>query len=107
MLPFEIEHVIPLKHGGTTTAANLAFACFYCNRYKGPNVAGIATPGGSVTRLFHPRIDVWEDHFAWRGAVLEPLSAIAAATIAVLRMNQPNAVAVRESLIREGLWTKG
>ena len=34
MLPFEIEQVIPLKHGGTTIAANLAFACFYCNRYK-------------------------------------------------------------------------
>ena len=70
-------------------------------------MAGIATPGDSVTRLFHPRSDVWEEHFAWRGALLEPLSDIAAATITVLRMNQPNAVAVRQFLIREGLWTTG
>ena len=107
VLPFEIEHVIPLKHGGATTAANLAFACFYCNRYKGPNIAGITTPGGEVTRLFHPRIDIWEEHFVWREALLEPLSDIAAATIGVLRMNQSNAVAVWQFLIREGLWTAG
>jgi 5-methylcytosine-specific restriction endonuclease McrA len=104
VMPFEIEHVIPLKHGGATIAANLAFACFYCNRYKGPNVAGIATPGAAVTRLFHPRLDVWEDHFAWEGAVILPRSEIGGATIAVLRMNQPNAVAVRQVLMSEGLW---
>ena len=52
VIGFEVEHIIPVKHGGETTAANLALACFYCNRYKGPNVAGIAASGGVVTRLF-------------------------------------------------------
>lgn len=104
VIPFEVEHVIPLKHGGTTTMANLAFACFYCNRYKGPNVAGLAAPGGVVMRLFHPRLDTWDEHFAWEGAVLVPRTDIGRVTIAVLRVNQPNSVAVREVLMSEGLW---
>ena len=45
VIPFEVEHVIPIKHGGLTDSANLALACFYCNRYKGPNVAGLVEPG--------------------------------------------------------------
>ena len=104
MLPFELEHIIPLSHGGLTTAGNLAFACFYCNRYKGPNVAGFAEPGASVTRLFHPCADRWEEHFAWESALVLPRTEIGGATIGVLRLNQPNAVAVRQFLIDEGLW---
>ena len=104
VIGFEVEHIIPMKHGGATTAANLALACFYCNRYKGPNVAGIAAPGGVVTRLFHPRLDVWDEHFFWEGPVLSPRSDIGAVTIAVLRINLPNAAVVRETLMREGLW---
>ena len=34
----EPDHIIPRQHGGLTDATNLAFACFRCNRYKGPNV---------------------------------------------------------------------
>lgn len=29
LVPFEIDHVIPRKHGGETAAGNLALACFY------------------------------------------------------------------------------
>ncbi len=32
---FEIDHIISLKHGGDTDAANLAYACVLCNRKKG------------------------------------------------------------------------
>lgn len=31
----EVDHVIPLKHGGETKEENLAYACWRCNRYKG------------------------------------------------------------------------
>jgi len=34
--PHEPDHLIALKHGGETTSANLALACFDCNRFKGP-----------------------------------------------------------------------
>lgn len=103
-LPLEVEHVIPQKHEGTTEAGNLAFACFYCNRYKGPNLAGSMRPGGSLTRLFHPRLDAWSEHFEWQESLLFARSEIGAVTIKVLRINQPNAVAIRQLLIQEGLW---
>jgi 5-methylcytosine-specific restriction endonuclease McrA len=36
--PHEPDHLIALKHGGTTIAANLALACFNCNRFKGSDI---------------------------------------------------------------------
>jgi len=30
-LPFEVDHITPRKHGGSTQLENLALACFYCN----------------------------------------------------------------------------
>jgi len=38
--PHEIDHIIAEKHSGSTQADNLAFACFYCNRFKGRNRLG-------------------------------------------------------------------
>ena len=40
-LSFETDHIVAKKHGGTVASDNLAWACFYCNRYKGTNIAGI------------------------------------------------------------------
>lgn len=101
---FEVEHIIPRKHGGPTADGNLALACFYCNRYKGPNVAGIDPDDGMVVRLFHPRLDVWDGHFHWSDGILLAKTAIGRVTIAVLRLNQPNAVAVRREFLAGGLW---
>src|SRR4051812_18990985 len=66
-VPHQIDHVIALKHRGSTTADNLALACFFCNSYKGPNIAGIDAQSGRIVRLFHPRKDRWNAHFAWDG----------------------------------------
>jgi len=101
---FEVEHIIPHKHGGLTTEDNLALACFFCNRYKGPNVAGIDPDNESVVRLFHPRLDNWEEHFLWIDFRVLPKTAIGRVTTAVLRFNQPNAVEVRRELMEGGLW---
>jgi 5-methylcytosine-specific restriction endonuclease McrA len=57
-IPFEIDHVIAQKHGGPTEAGNLALACFYCNSFKGPNIAGIDPTSRKIVRLYHPRRDV-------------------------------------------------
>jgi 5-methylcytosine-specific restriction endonuclease McrA len=67
--PFEIEHVIPRQHGGSTTPSNLAYACLHCNRHKGPNLAGIdqATSRTKLVRLFNPRRHKWGHHFRWDG----------------------------------------
>ena len=67
ILPFQIDHIIAQKHHGPTVGENLALCCYSDNSYKGPNIAGIDPYRGEVTRLFHPRRDVWDEHFQWDG----------------------------------------
>jgi hypothetical protein len=39
--PHEADDVIAEKHGGATSLENLAWACFYCNRFKGSDLASV------------------------------------------------------------------
>ena len=101
-IPFEINHIVAQKHGGPTQEENLALSCFYCNSRKGPNIAGVDPASGRIVRLYHPRKDRWSRHFEWAGAMLQGKTATGRATIVVLSINDPDAVAVREALIDEG-----
>jgi HNH endonuclease len=103
-LPFEIDHVIARKHGGRTIPSNLALSCFYCNSYKGPNIAGLDPNTRALARLFHPRRHKWTRHFRWDGPVLVGRTAIGRTTIVVLDINDAEAVAARSSLIEAGLF---
>src|SRR5207245_8373332 len=51
-ITFEVDHIIATCHGGSTRASNLALTCFYCNRYKGPNLAGIDPVSKKLSPLF-------------------------------------------------------
>jgi hypothetical protein len=93
--PFQIDHIHSQKHGGPTTADNLALSCFYCNSYKGSDIAGIDPLGGRIVRLYHPRKDRWDDRFSWSGATLIGRSAIGRATINLLWINHPMAIEIR------------
>ena len=101
--PFQFDHIIAQSHGGESTADNLAYACFHCNNFKGPNVAGVDPDSGEIVRLFHPRRDRREEHFAWDRAQLVGLTAVGRATIRTLRLNHPHRLAVRRSLLLEGV----
>ncbi len=103
-LIFEIDHIIASCHGGPTRANNLALTCFYCNRYKGPNLAGIDPVSRKLSPLFHPRRNKWTRHFRYDGPVLIGLTRIGRATIAVLHINDSDAVALREALIDSRAW---
>jgi hypothetical protein len=99
--PFQIDHVIARQHGGTTDEQNLALACIHCNRFKGPNVAGINPETGELVRLFHPRKDRWVDHFVWDGPELEGRTQIGRVTILVLFISDPDLIALRRALQEE------
>src|SRR4026209_209871 len=101
-VPFQIDHVVAEQHGGATEAVNLALACCFCNRYKGPNLSGVDRLTQEVVRLFDPRRQDWNDHFRWEAAVLVGKTQIGRATIDTLSINRSDAVAVRELLIAEG-----
>ncbi|MCI0358284.1 MAG: HNH endonuclease [Planctomycetaceae bacterium] len=101
-LPFQLDHVIARQHGGQTTEENLALSCLFCNKHKGPNIAGIDPQSRRLVRLFHPRRDKWSRHFQWSGAILVGRTAIGRATIEVLAINHPQNVALRRALIENG-----
>ncbi len=51
-----------------------------------------------------PRRDRWADYFRWRGPRLVGLTPVGRATIRVLGINDPDAVALRRELIAEGVF---
>lgn len=103
-LPFQIDHILARKHGGLTTGQNLALACFPCNNHKGPNIAGRDRLTERIVPLFHPRRHRWRQHFLWDGPFLEGRTAIGRATIAVLEINLPHRVNLRQALIEENVF---
>ena len=95
-LPFHIEHITPRQHGGKDAPENLALACHHCNLHKGPNLSGLDPKNKKLTRLFHPRLDDWSDHFANRSGEIIGLSAIGRMTANLLRMNEDGRLELRE-----------
>ncbi len=96
----EADHIISLKHGGTTTGDNLAFACIACNRYKGSDIGSVLSETGDLVRLFNPRIDRWADHFALDidGATIIALTNIGAVTVRLLKLSTAERVMERSAL---------
>ena len=86
--PFQIDHIISLKHGGETSLDNLAYACFPCNVNKSSDVGTVLLPQRTFVRLFNPRIERWEDHFSVESGMFHASSAIGEATIKVLKLNE-------------------
>lgn len=105
-MTFEVDHIIPRKAGGPTTAENLALACYSCNKHKGPNLASIDPEGDSETavQLFHPRKDDWSAHFQWAHAELTAKTATGRATLSMLQINSPLRVEHREWLLEAGVF---
>ena len=82
-----IEHIRPIKHGGTDALENLCLACIDCNLHKGTNLTGIDPDTDEITPLFHPRRDNWDEHFIWNGIRIAGQTAVGRATIRVLDLN--------------------
>jgi HNH endonuclease len=102
--PFEIDHVIAKKHGGHTVASNLSLSCFYCNSFKGSDIASLDEKTRKLTPLFNPRRQKWARHFRWKGAYLVGRTPIGRVTVALLHINDPLRVELREALMEEGLF---
>ncbi len=93
---FEIDHIVPLKHGGEDVDHNLCLACMPCNRCKGGNVAAIDPLTDEATRLFNPRWQKWAEHFQINAdGSLSGLTPEGRATVVVLRMNEAQRVEQR------------
>jgi hypothetical protein len=102
--PMTLDHVIPESRGGLTNFDNLCFACRSCNEFKGGGVAATDPLTGDRTSLFHPRKQVWNEHFMWNpsGLLVLGLTAIGRATVVALNMNNPVIVDARRRWVSAG-----
>lgn len=98
----EVDHIIAVKHGGETTADNLALSCLSCNRHKGSDFATIDQVTKEIVPLFNPRHQVWDEHFYTENARIEGKTQIGQATARLLQFNVPNRVLQRQVLISRG-----
>ena len=102
---FELDHIRPQRLFGPDDLANLAYSCPRCNRSKGGVVAAADPDTGCQERLFHPRCDVWCDHFTRTpaGRILG-ISGTGRATAGQLKFNRLDRVRNRLDLLMRGKW---
>ena len=82
----QVEHIVSEKHGGRSVESNLAYACVFCNRYKGSDVASISIRSAQLRSFFNPRGDRWRDHFRLDEAMIAPLTDVGEVTAAIMRL---------------------
>ncbi len=100
----EPDHIIPKQHDGETHPDNLALACIRCNRYKGYNVGSFDPETGQLTPFYHPRTQIWSEHFQLEGAIIRPLTPQGRVTAKMLHFNDADRVEERERLIAVKLY---
>src|SRR6266446_1062798 len=74
LMRFHLEHIRALRHGGSSSLSNLAWACARCNERKGTNLSGVDPDTNRTARLFNPRRDNWSRHFVWEGLRIRGLT---------------------------------
>ncbi len=85
-----------------TEAANLAFACWRCNRYKGTDLGTLDERTGAFSRLFNPRTQDWHDHFDFQAEQIIGLTPEGRATVNLLKLNTEDRLAERRRLHSSG-----
>jgi hypothetical protein len=96
LLTFHIEHIQARQHRGDDSVDNACLACPSCNFKKGPNQSAFDPQTGLLVRLFHPRKDVWSEHFRDEDGQVIGRTAEGRATVALLEMNRPELVRMRQ-----------
>jgi hypothetical protein len=101
---FSVEHIVPRSRGGPTTLENLAFSCQCCNNAKYTKTQGIDPVTKEAVPLFHPRQQVWSDHFAWSDDYthIVGLTPSGRATVATLDLNRSRLINLRRVLYAMG-----
>jgi HNH endonuclease len=101
---FEIDHILSRKHDGETTLANLALACFDCNRRKGTDIASYDDLTGNLTAFFNPRTQIWTEHFQMQNGEIIALSPEARVVVNILQLNSEERIEQRQILVELGMY---
>lgn len=89
LIPFEIEHIIPIANGGTDEEGNLWLACSVCNGHKADKMQAVDPDTGEPVPLFNPRSQNWHEHFQWSedAIYILGLTPVGRATVDTLHFN--------------------
>jgi hypothetical protein len=98
----EVDHIVPTKHRGQTTADNLCLSYLDCNRHRGSDFASFDPDTGEVALLYNPRRDRWDDHFRLDGPIIEPVTPQGRVTVFLLKLNDELRIRARQSLMEIG-----
>jgi HNH endonuclease len=102
-IAFHVDHIIPRKHNGTDAPDNLCLACYKCNGYKGYDIAGFDPETGSLSRLYHPCQQAWQQHFRLNAdSTITGLTPEGRTTLAILQINEESRVQHRQLLTKLG-----
>lgn len=98
--PFDVEHILPSATGGATLFENLALSCHGCNLHKSSKIEGFDVISEETVRLFHPRIDSWNENFVWAEdfSVIVGLTPIGRVTVESLKLNRKGLINQRKML---------
>jgi hypothetical protein len=98
LVPFTVDHLLPISEGGADTLDNFALACFHCNRYKSNRQSVWDAISQIEIPLFNPRQMSWAEHFIWSedGLRLLPQSSVGRVTIELLDLNRPRVLRIRQ-----------
>jgi hypothetical protein len=101
---FTVEHIQPRHAGGKTTLDNLAWACFGCNGHKHTKTHDTDPETGETVALFHPRQQVWTEHFDWSDDFTHVMgkTPCGRATVKALCLNRVGVVNLRRVLVITG-----
>lgn len=105
MARLEIEHVIPVAKGGSSDESNLWLSCPLCNGAKSDRTSAVDPETKQDVPLFHPRTQVWSEHFKWSddGLRILGLTPTGRATVAALHLDSdPDALLVRSYWVQAG-----
>ena len=99
---FHVEHIHAQQHVADDSPDNLCLACPDCNRHKGPNLSTLDLDTRTLVPLFHPRRDLWPNHFTFQGALIVGLTPVGEATVRLLQMNSEERLEMRAELQAAG-----
>lgn len=106
-VPFEVDHILPLAKSGPDENSNWALACRACNLRKSDVTEGFDPLTQQQASLFHPRKQVWGEHFGLQGeppVVLAGKTATGRVTIERLQLNAAFQQTARALWIALGLF---
>ena len=105
-LHFEVEHIMPLSRGGRDEENNLALSCRACNLRKSNFLNGLDYVTQEKVRIFHPRWDIWAEHFrvVKETAMIEGLTPVGRATVERLRMNVSVQLSAHSRWVKIGIF---